>query len=547
MSIATEIQRLNTAKADLKAAINLLKGSAIITDETIDEYAGAMAGLPIPAVEEEFVEKTCPHNGPAQLLKIFGKTIVWNQGMPDNDWSLTNWKVSDNATISVTNGVARVTCNSDGTVSLTPRIAIQTIANHKYCVIVFARTSGKSVRISTAYAGSEPSTTSQDFTQMSMISYRASDYTGFYPHLLMQNAVVGDWFEVRTFVLFDLTLLYGAGNEPTSVMQFLADYPTYNPTYDPGSIQSNKTAELRAERTPVINVWDEEWEGGIYNKDTGEKESRSNFIRSTNFIPVNPNTEYYYKSPSPYNPPTYYDRVLFYDSSQVFIDSLAIFSNSIFTTPSNCAFLTFYSQGTNYQHDICINLSNPAINGQYFPHWRGSLQLNLSTLTGKLNGEGASVVVYPDGLRGVGTDRDAAYGSTGVVARAVVDLGTLNWVDDATNRFMVTNFPAKYLGQLLCPILSSHSGTPGTMPDKSIAVTNSQSYPILRAKDSAYTDAATFKAAMSGVMLDYPLATHLTYTLDTPLPTDLTCVQGDILQRVSDNNCPFVGEIEYKL
>lgn len=385
-----------------------------------------------PASEQEFIQQEAT-GGPAQLLKVYGKSIVWNQGMPDNDWSLTNWKVSDNGAISVTNGVARVTCNSDGTLSFTPRIAVQTIANHKYCVIAVARTSGRRLMISTVYVGSEPATTSQDFVQLSMISYRASNYSGYYPHFLMQNAVVGDWFEVKMFVLFDITLLYGAGNEPTSAAQFLADYPEFDPTYDPGSVQSNKTSLLRA------------YDGGTL---------------------------------------------------------------------------------------------------------RGSLQLNLSTLTGKLNGEGASVVVYPDGLRGVGTDRDAAYGSTGEVARAVVDLGTLNWGGSPSNRFVATLADIKRVvgsakANILCAKLETVTANAIYLRkgENIIASTGN----VLWVYAPSYTDAATFKAAMSGIMLDYPLATPLTYTLDTPLPTDLTCEQGDILQRVSDNNCPFVGEMKFGL
>lgn len=50
MSIATEIARLQQAKADLKASI-IAKGGTI-TDETIDEYAGFVDNLPLPKEEE---------------------------------------------------------------------------------------------------------------------------------------------------------------------------------------------------------------------------------------------------------------------------------------------------------------------------------------------------------------------------------------------------------------------------------------------------------------------------------------------------------------
>lgn len=258
-----------------------------------------------------------------------------------------------------------------------------------------------------------------------MISYRASNFSGYYPHLLMQNAVVGDWFEVKMFVLFDLTLLYGAGHEPTSVAQFLAGYPIYDPTYDPGSLQSNKTAELRA------------YDGG--------------------------------------------------------------------------------------------NL-------------RGSLQLNLSTLTS------GGVVVFPDGMRGVGSIRDEVEGSTAIKRIGRVDLGALNWAYNATfNCFLsgAGGIPTlKIYWQGLCPSYS-YVGSYANRVDKSIFYIYNNNIGIM---DTSFgTDYAAFKAAMSGVYLDYELATPQTYTLDTPLPTDLTCVQGDILQRVSDNNCPFVGEMRFGL
>jgi hypothetical protein len=50
MSIATEIARLQQAKADLKASINAKGGN--ITDETIDEYASKVSALPSPKEEE---------------------------------------------------------------------------------------------------------------------------------------------------------------------------------------------------------------------------------------------------------------------------------------------------------------------------------------------------------------------------------------------------------------------------------------------------------------------------------------------------------------
>lgn len=368
-----------------------------------------------PASEQEFIQQTAA-GGPAQLLKVYGKSIVWNQLMASGD------------TLSVDNSegtsdVVRHSVNADRA----------RVPNHKY--LCAANFNGQATSDTIIYMGYLSAEVINLIPGPAILSSTASSSEmkfGIYVRVPAGGSIQG----TITPVAIDLTLLYGAGHEPTSVAQFLADYPTYDPTYDPGSLQSNKTAELRA------------YDGGTL---------------------------------------------------------------------------------------------------------RGSLQLNLSTLTGKLNGEGASVVVYPDGLRGVGTDRDAAYGSTGEVARAVVDLGTLVWTLRPDGLFQAyisqiastTTYDDRNTGYL-CSLYSADSQVGidyNLMHDKTML----RSTKNIFIKDSAYTDPATFKAAMSGVMLDYPLATPLTYTLDTPLPTDLTCEQGDILQRVSDNNCPFVGEMKFGL
>lgn len=70
-------------------------------------------------------------------------------------------------------------------------------------------------------------------------------------------------------------------------------------------------------------------------------------------------------------------------------------------------------------------------------------------------------------------------------------------------------------------------------------------------KDSAYTDAATFKAAMAGVKLIYELATPLEYVLDEPITPKTYQVDKDGTERrlpadtASVVNAPLVAEITY--
>lgn len=315
-----------------------------------------------PASEQEFIEQTAA-GGPAQLLKVYGKSVVFRQLRRDTAATYTADGITtsydaDTGLVCVHNNSRTSPYMSGSSQIYLTDATFPALVGHKIAILFSVQDSSIGVtNPSGIYLGSTIMTLTNAMLRLRIdASY---DFINAHP-------VGSDYYFYVNFI--DLTDYFGAGNEPTTIAEVRKYFPADYYPYDPGSLQSNKTAELRA------------YDGG--------------------------------------------------------------------------------------------NL-------------RGSLSLNLSTLTGKLNGEGASVVVYPDGLRGVGTDRDAAYGSTGVV------------------RFGKRAYQA------------------GDESDTSVL-----------------TD---------GTNTIYPLATPLTYTLDAPLPTDLTCEQGDILQRVSDNNCPFVGEMKFGL
>ena len=117
-----------------------------------------------------------------------------------------------------------------------------------------------------------------------------------------------------------------------------------------------------------VNQWDEEWENGTINWTTGEDVSYSSAFRSS-YIPCLPNTNYYFKFPTL---PTSEFRVAYYDANKNYVDKFSWQRESyIGLTPTNCSFMRFVllktNYGTTYKNDICINISDPALNGQYFP------------------------------------------------------------------------------------------------------------------------------------------------------------------------------------
>ena len=110
------------------------------------------------------------------------------------------------------------------------------------------------------------------------------------------------------------------------------------------------------------------------------------------------------------------------------------------------------------------------------------------------------------------------YEPDGTVTRryGIVDLGTLTWTY-ANNLFVSSSLSTRKAGSnnLICNKYVTHEGSRETISDKQICSYNqSDNYGIV-VSDSSYTDAATFKTAMSGVYLVYELATTTTATVES--------------------------------
>ena len=139
-----------------------------------------------------------------------------------------------------------------------------------------------------------------------------------------------------------------------------------------------------------FNQWDEEWELGIYNTTTGEKESSSNQIRCKNGIPVIPNATYYLKVPYP-STLTNFCRGLLYDADDNFVGTIPNFNSNgiLYTVPNNVYYIRFFVSliyGTTYKNDICINFSDPSKNGTYDPYQSNTYSITFPTEAGTVYG-----------------------------------------------------------------------------------------------------------------------------------------------------------------
>ena len=334
--------------------------------------------------------------------------------------------------------------------------------------------------------------------------------------------------------VFDLTLMFGStiadylyNLEKTTagagVAWFKKLFPKDYYEYNEGELMSVNTS---AHEMVGFNQWDEEWEVGYISVGNGQNASGNGNIRSKNHISVLPDTTYYYRNSYPTGR---YTAILWYGADKNYLGTYQqLVQNNTFTTPNNCYYLRFYifeDYGTTYNNDICINLSGPR-NGEYEPYKKNTYTLDSGlTLRGipKLD---ANNKLYYDG---------DLYSADGVVTRryGIVDLGTLNWYlyslsssygnlfyCDALISYISLKNAQNDITAAKCDkyitIPNVYNGIIGSdyeQPNKTLRVRSNDGRLYIR--DESYTDAATFKAALSGVMLVCELAIP---TTETALP-----------------------------
>lgn len=469
--------------------------------------------------------------------KIVGKTRAWNQ-LAINISSWTAYKCQKS---SYSDGVQTVTA-FDGT-------SAQFFQQHNISIgktvlvslkVKPSKTTTMRLWLGSGLTGPAVSCPANVWTTLTWLKELTVDGSNMLVYLNTDNDLdVNDTVDVTEPIYRDLTLIFGAGNEPSTVADALAQLPAlgqYN-AYDAGSLVST---EVSGAKSGGFNLWDEQTQGGYYNA-SGVVVSRADQLCTLNRISIKPNTAYYYKSPNPLQ-----GNFCFYDASGNFL--LRTDSTASFTSPSNAYYLnvSFGAQyGSTYNHNICINISGSE-DGTYKPY-REPVTLSLSEpVTLRSAGSVAdtdelNVEVLVDGVKVNKRRQTSKVGQ--------IDLGTLDWeLYEATatqpRRFGNRNIPLWFKDsmKLLCSRLVASVKNDST--DKTIWT--QEGYLVVVDTSSTYASASDFKTAMNGVMLNYELATPVV-TLSDPIIDNFLEVEGggtiDTIQEQSPviDNCLDVG------
>lgn len=485
------------------------------TDGTYDDMtvgtALAIKGKTVVSDNAPYVYRPS-YAGDSAVDKLIGGTIAWNQLVKPSAVSASG--TLNDITFS-TNSDGSVHLNGTATADTAKSFVSGAITNssHKYLILDANKTSGVYIYNGYLANGKVSCSVGGILTGVSQ-SWSATLY------FFINNGTALNNVDVKIMAI-DLTQAFGSTiadavytMEQSTAGSGIAWLKAYGfltedyYAYDAGSLQSvNASSHV----TVGFNQWDEEWESGFIETSNGAKTTGDRVI-SKNYIKVAPNTVYYCSMGIAF--------LFYYDSNKNYITySGPNATTREITTPNNCEYMLFYTSsiyGTTYNNNICINISDASKNGQYEAYVKHTYALD-SSLTLRGIPKLSSNKLYYDG---------DTYEGDGSVTRKYgsVDLGSLNWTYNSTNEMFYTSNSTGALNYIkpsdndnnvanaLCLkyILTSRNNL--TNLTLAISPAGASNYTRIFVKDTSYTDATTFKTAMSGVYLVYELATPTTET-----------------------------------
>lgn len=432
----------------------------------------------------------------ASVRSIKGNTVVWNQMF---DYSNI---IYNNATYDSSTGVFTCTPTSQGFILQSKRYAK---INHYHFISLEVKSDSNAV-INVWNGTLNPISINSTSTWQKVTSIlKCTDSTS---SLGVASHDSVNPFEVKNIKAFDLTQMFGEGNEPTTVEEFEKLYSHLPIDYNEGSLLNLNADSIKS---VGFNQWDEEWELGVLNTNTGLNSDYARTIRTKNFIPIIQGQDYYVSNP--YN-------VLYifcYDSSKNYLRFKYRSKSGKLEIVENTSFIKFYiepegNKTMQYNNDICINLShNGERDGEYQSYEEHIVNLPIKKY-------------FPDGLKSAGTAYDEIVfdkniGKYKAIQRiGSVDLGTLSWTNNPTieghwrfyaipqnNSYKPKTTPTE-LTKPNCLCVNYNTITPQSSytGNKGMSINNGTGYYLVT--NESFTDVTSLKASLQGQILYYELA-----------------------------------------
>lgn len=501
----------------------------------------------IEATPEEFIFRTSAgtksiRDESAVIRRIKGNTSVWGQKLQyiptreDFGGATTFYDSSTNE--CVIQNISRTTPYLNGSTRREIKPNLYPIVGHKYAI--FSDRYYKGVGVF-QFGGVFWEVNTIFEANSSLIVYFGLDKTFDF----INTCPIGS--EVRLKInIVDLTELYGKGNEPKTIEEFKKLYPeSYYPYCEP-EVRSMRATGIE---TIGANAFDKDSVvGGLINADGTVT---SNDIYSVAKIEVVPYEKYTLTNVANAANTTY--TYALYDSEDRVI-SVGEIKNSVtkpvsvsgdVTMPIIARYMRVVVHN-DYLDSCCVNLKHS-----------GTLTAEEAVYFKEVRMLPDIATYFPEGMQGIGELYDEINEENAVKRFGVVDLGTLEWGTSSTSgggtRFYssVADWASKptggswIKGVIKCAKYDTVSADDTYTEKVGIALMSDGKR--LQCYDPTYTDATSFKAAMSGVMLVYELDEPIVTPITEPLQLDYKVADFGTEKMLNAlPSSPFRADIVYQ-
>lgn len=344
--------------------------------------------------------------------------------------------------------------------------------------------------------------------------------------------------------IIDLTLMFGAGNEPVTIDEFYARMPI---GVDMSAYNEGEVIHMAADGIKSVgdNAWDEEWEQGAI-LDNGQLDPAVTYMRSKNYTRVIQGEQYYALKPA---------GVLLilalYDINKNFIKTADLFSTAgsggLFTIPSGVYYIKLSAYTYPYNNDIMISLVHSGwkqdTDAKYQPYWDDRLMFDERIKD-----------AFPEGLQ----KWDKVYNKNGkgyIVKGTgkVDDLGALSW-STGFNGIMNDSLVGRVIptsqhgyAPIICPTFATlYSDVQYSRGVRLIYGGAGYAYNELLVFTDPSLSADSLIASLQGVPLYYELATPEVIEYDELFNLDYRVADFGTEEVISDQpSAPMAAEIQY--
>jgi len=538
--------------------VDLVWSADKLTKEFRDHHEDLTAGTAEQLMSSDAVEDAVPYlyrksgggvdvGNRERLEKIVGGTVAWNQLVQNGNFeSLSGWSAV-NGTLSVSGNIATLTATGKATQFYK---VIPTVVNHVYLLSVMVNhsESGKDIVLQGITSSKTVVSVADTWTKINIIGKETNTS---HEYNVRSTVSVGSTIRYKNAVMFDLTQMFGqtvadyimslgdASPSEAGVAWFRKLFPKDYYEYNAGELISVQAKEHRLTGKNVLSIDD------LTSAPSGSISGYTFAHKLT--LNLKPNTQYTLSTT--FNG----DSAVLYFNGAASDDSVKIGGPKTRTTDGNgqISILLYDRTGMDQfmSKSVAVQLEEGNSVTAYEPYSGRTYPLDSSlTLRGipKLDADNK---LYYDG---------DTYASDGKVARryGIVDLGTLEWTqytsDSNSIFYALINDSKTYhrydVINAVCMLYwqgmpaDSRSNIIANLKDKSFSwIYGGVNFVI---KDESFADAASFKTAMSGVMLVYELATPTTEQADPYTPIQVIDPYGTE-EFVSTSIVPVGHETRY--